>query len=127
VSQIALPPELAKGLEELERAFPGRVSIEGDEAGPVVHLAAVELPAGWSPIVGVLSFLLPFHYPDAAIYPYYVTEAIPAPGVGGGALQQVSWRGVAATQVSLRHSGWDPARDTALGSVLATMAWLRLG
>jgi hypothetical protein len=127
VSQIALPPELTKGLEGLEWAFPGRVSVESDEAGAVVHLAAVELPAGWSPAVGVLSFLLPFHYPDAAIYPYYMTETTPAASVGGGALQQVSWRGVAATQVSLRHSGWDPARDTALGSVLATMAWLRRG
>jgi hypothetical protein len=123
VTQLALPVELAKGVEELEAEFPGCVSVEQDEAGAIVHIDGVQLGPGWSPDAGALSFLLPFHYPDAAIYPYHVTGALPQ--VAEGALQQVTWRGAPATQVSLRHSRWNPAHDTALGSVLLTLSRLR--
>jgi hypothetical protein len=123
VTQVALSVELGRAVNELEREFPGQVTVESDPAGAIVHIAAVTLGAGWSAVVGVLSFLLPFHYPDAPIYPYYVTGAIPE-SVSDGALQPVSWRGAPATQVSLRHNRWDPTHDTALGSVLLTMARL---
>jgi hypothetical protein len=123
VTQISVPADLAKGIEELEREFPGRVSVEPDEAGAVVHISDVPLGTGWNPNVGVLSFLLPFHYPDAAIYPYHVTDATPD-SASDNALQPVTWRGTAATQVSLRHTRWNPAYDTALGSVLLTMTRL---
>ncbi len=123
MTQLALPAELANGVEELEAEFPGRVLVEPDEAGAIVHIDGVQLGPGWSPDVGVLSFLLPYHYPDAAIYPYHVTGALPQ--VADGALQQVSWRGAPATQVSLRHNRWNPAHDTALGSVLLTLTRLR--
>jgi hypothetical protein len=124
LSQLALKPELAMAIEEVEAAFPGQVSVEPDESGAIVHIANVELGPGWSSTVGVLSLLLPYSYPDAAIYPYHVTGAVPA-GVSDGALQQVSWRGTQATQVSLRHNRWNPALDTALGSVLLVLARLR--
>jgi hypothetical protein len=124
VTQISLAAELDRAIEELKLTFAQRVSIEPDQAGAIVHIDGIELGLGWSPNVGVLSFLLPFHYPDAAIYPYYVTGASAAAGVGGGALQPVTWRGAPATQVSLRHTRWNPALDTALGSVLLTQARL---
>ena len=124
MTQLALPAELARGIEELEAAFPERVSVEPDEAGAIIHIDAVPLGPGWTPNVGALSFLLPYHYPDAAIYPYYVTGATPA-RVADGALQQVSWRGAPASQVSLRHNRWNPAHDTALGSALLTLSRLR--
>jgi hypothetical protein len=92
VTQISVPADLAKGIEELEREFPGRVSVEPDEAGAVVHISDVPLGTGWNPNVGVLSFLLPFHYPDAAIYPYHVTDATPD-SASDNALQPVTWRG----------------------------------
>jgi hypothetical protein len=121
MTTAALPPDVGRAIEELEGAFPGRVRVTSDEAGGVVELTDVELGPGWSARSGSLWFLVPFHYPDAAIYPYYVTGAThPA----GGALQGVSWRGAPAIQVSLRHNGWDPARDTALGSVHLTRSWL---
>jgi hypothetical protein len=123
VTQLSLSAELAKGVEELEAEFPGRVVVEQDEAGAIVHIDGVQLGAGWSPRAGALSFLLPFHYPDAAIYPYHVIGALPQ--VADGALRQVSWRGAPATQVSLRHNRWSPAHDTALGSVLLTLSRLR--
>lgn len=125
MTTAARSPELTRALDELAQAFPGRVEVMVEDAsGAVLRIVDVELSARWSAPAGELWFLIPFHYPDAAIYPYYVTGATP----GGGnlpALQQVNWRGMPATQVSLRHNRWNPNVDTALGSVRQTLAWLR--
>lgn len=126
MSVAALPPDVARAVELLHEAFPGRIHIEAYESsGPIVRITDVALGAGWSESTGELWCAIPFHYPDAAIYPYYVTGAVSAAGVGGGALQSVGWRGMPATQVSLRHNAWDPSRDTAVGSVMQTLAWLQ--
>lgn len=123
MAATTMPAELGDAIAELEAAFPGRVSWEAQAAGDVVVVIAdIELGPGWSTSTATLIFGLPYHYPDAAIYPYYVRGAVHPLG---GALQQVQWRGEMVTQVSLRHSGWDPSVDTALGSVLSTLAWLR--
>jgi hypothetical protein len=124
VIEVSCPPDTTRAIEELEEAFPSRVAIEpGEDAGTIVRISETALGEGWSLRMGVLWFVLPFHYPDAAIYPYYVTAATPLGS--NGALQAVTWRGMPVTQVSLRHSAWDPARDNAVGSVLLTQAWLR--
>jgi hypothetical protein len=125
VTTTVRPPELTRALEELERAFPGRVTVEAEDAsGAVVRIADIQLSARWSAPTGDLWFLIPFHYPDAAIYPYHVTGATPSAG-HVQALQPVNWRGMNATQVSLRHNSWNPNVDTALGSVRQTLAWLQ--
>jgi hypothetical protein len=116
--------ELSRALDELQRAFPGRVSVAAEEPnGAVIKIEDVELSERWSASTGHLWFLIPFHYPDAPIYPYYVTDATPNGGFVQ-ALQPVSWRGMPATQVSLRHNSWSPTVDTALGSVRQAIAWL---
>lgn len=118
-------PEVTHALEELEQAFPGRVTVVAEDGnGAVVRITDAKLSARWSAPKGDVWFLIPFHYPDAAIYPYYVTGAAPSGGQVP-ALQPVHWRGMAATQVSLRHNCWNPNVDTALGSVRQTLAWLR--
>ena len=122
MTAAVLLPDVQRAIDDLEQAFPGQVSIEPDASGAIVQITDVDLGPGWSGPRGTLWFVVPFHYPDSAIYPYYVTGATHPPG---GALQHVSWRGVAAVQVSLRHNRWDPAHDTALGSVVLTQAWLR--
>lgn len=125
MSVAVLPPEVAQALKHLQEAFPGRIHVEAHESsGTIVRISDVVLGAGWSAPSADLWCAIPFHYPDAAIYPYYVTGATPTPGIGGGALQPVSWREMPATQVSLRHNAWDPTRDTAVGAVLQTLAWL---
>jgi hypothetical protein len=117
--------EITRALDELEHAFPGRAMIETEDAnGTIVRIANVELSSRWSSPAGDLWFLIPFHYPDSAIYPYYVTGSIPTGGYLT-ALQPVQWRGVAAAQVSLRHNRWNPNVDTALGSVRQTVSWLQ--
>lgn len=123
MSAVALSADITQALRELEEAFPGQVTVVSDDAnGAIVRIEGVELSSRWTPQRGDLWFLIPFHYPDAAIYPYYVTGAA---GTGLQALQPASWRGMPATQVSLRHNGWNPQVDTALGSVRQALAWLR--
>jgi hypothetical protein len=125
MTAVALSPDVNRAIAELEEAFSDRVTVVAHEgAGAVVRISKCELSARWSPRQGDLWFLIPYHYPDAAIYPYYLTGATPTGGIIGG-LQPVGWRGMAATQVSLRHTSWNPNLDTALGSVLQTQAWLR--
>lgn len=123
MSTTALPNDLARAVEELQAAFPGRVQTHEDPNGVVIAIEGVALSGRWAPTVGTLWFLIPYHYPDAAIYPFYVTGAQPSGGVIGG-LQPVQWRGGAAIQVSLRHAAWSPKLDTALGSVLQAQTWL---
>lgn len=123
MTPATLPAELGDAIAELESVFPGRVTWEHQTAGDVViTIVDVELGPAWSGATATLIFALPYHYPDAAIYPYYVRGATHPQG---GALQQVPWRGELVTQVSLRHTAWNPTSDTALGSVLSVLAWLK--
>lgn len=125
MTAATLSPDISRAIEELEEAFPGRVTVAAaDSAGAIVRVSETELSARWSRPHGDLWFLIPYHYPDAAIYPYYLTGATASGGIIGG-LQPVEWRGMPATQISLRHNGWNPNLDTALGSVLQTQSWLR--
>jgi len=123
VSVATTPAEIAGAVAELQAAFPDRVQVHEDSAGVIVAITDVTLSERWSPRPGTLWFLIPYHYPDAAIYPFYLTGARPTGGMIGG-LQDVAWRGEAAIQVSLRHTAWNPKLDTALGSALQAQAWL---
>jgi hypothetical protein len=118
-------PELTQALAELAQADLGHVEVVSEDgAGVVVRITGVELGDRWSIATGDLWFQIPYHYPDAAIYPYHVTGSVPAAGNTRG-LQAVTWRKMPATQVSLRHTCWNPNVDTALGSVRQTIAWLQ--
>lgn len=120
-----LPPELARAVEDLDQVLPTRASVESqDETGILIRVRNVALAERWSPRAADLWFVIPYHYPDAPVYPYYVVGAAPAHG-SVPALQAVTWRGMPATQVSLRHTAWDPAHDSVVGCVLQTQAWLR--
>jgi hypothetical protein len=120
-----LSPELSRAVDDLEDAFPGRLAIESQDAtGLVVRLHSVALAERWSARVGELWFVVPYNYPDAPVYPYYVVGVV----LSGGAvpaLQTVVWRGMTAVQVSLRQTAWDPSRDTVVGCVMQTTSWLR--
>lgn len=123
MSAATFPAELARAVTELEAAFPNRVQVHDDQSGAIVAITGVTLSGRWSPRIGTLWFLIPYHYPDAAIYPFYITGSQPTGGMIEG-LQQVQWRGGAAIQVSLRHRSWNPKLDSALGSALQGQAWL---
>lgn len=123
MSVATMPAEIAGAVAEMQAAFSSRVQVHEDPAGAVVAIIGVTLSERWSPRTGTLWFLIPYHYPDAAIYPFYLTGARPTGAMIGG-LQDVGWRGEPAIQVSLRHTAWNPKLDTALGSALQAQAWL---
>lgn len=123
MSAATVPAEIASAVAELQAAFPDRVQTYEDAAGLIVAINGVALSERWTPRTGTLWFLIPYHYPDAAIYPFYVTGARPTGGMING-LQDVPWRNEPAIQVSLRHRAWSPKLDTALGSALQAKAWL---
>jgi hypothetical protein len=123
VSVATAPAEIASAVAELQAAFPERVQTYDDPAGLVVAVRDVALGERWTPCTGILWFLIPYHYPDSAIYPFYVTGARPTGGMING-LQDVTWRNEPAIQVSLRHTSWSPKLDTAVGSALQTKTWL---
>lgn len=125
MSPAAALDEVGRAVEELEEAFPGRVDVVSrDQTGAIVRVREVELSARWTPRRGDLWFLVPFHYPDAPIYPCYVVGARPTGGLVQ-ALQVVSWQGMEVIQVSLRHSSWDPSTDNAVGYAIGAISWLR--
>jgi hypothetical protein len=114
------------GVRELEAAFEGRVSIEPDGVGGAyVSVSGLELGTGWNQPDATLAFHLPYNYPAAPPYPFYLPSDASPNGSWSNALQRVEWRGRQVVQVSLRHNNWDPSRDTATGSVLQACDWLR--
>lgn len=118
--------DVALGIAQLEEAFPGRVAHEPDQCGGAyVTVEGVDLGERWSPARAPLSFHLAYNYPAAAPYPFYLPgESAPLEG-WPQVLQRVEWRSRAVVQVSLRHTNWDPTRDSAVGSVLQVQARLR--
>ena len=108
-------PEIDRAIEELEDGFPGRVVVEArDESGLIVRIREVPLSERWAPGVGDLWFVMLFDYPDAPIYPHYVTGAQPTAGIILGAAERQLARherdpGLAAPQrmePGPRHRRW---------------------
>lgn len=121
-----LAADVGEGVRQLEEAFPDRISYEADgQGGAYVTVAGIQLGDGWNRPVAQLAFHLPYNYPAAAPYPFYLPAEAEPNGSWPPALQRVQWRNGQVVQVSLRHNSWDPARDTAVGSVFQVRDWLR--
>jgi hypothetical protein len=121
-----LSSDVARGIHELEAAFPGRVTDEQDgSGGSFVTVDSIDLGSRWSRSNAPLTFHLPYNYPAGAIYPFYLPGDVTPVSELPPALQVVDWRGARVIQVSLRHSNWDPRRDNAVGAVMQTQAWLK--
>ena len=118
--------DTAEGVRQLEERFGDRVHAEPDGAGGAyVTVADIELGDRWNVPVASLSFHLPYNYPAAALYPFYLPGGTEPIDSWPSALQLVQWRGIPVIQVSLRHTNWHPAHDSAVGSVLQVQSWLR--
>jgi len=121
-----LAADVGEGVRLLEEAFPSRVSCEADgQGGAYVTVGDVDLGGTWNVAVAPLSFHLAYNYPAAAPYPFYLPAGTRPSGGWPNGLQRVHWRDRDVVQVSLRHNRWDPARDSAVGSVLQVRDWLR--
>lgn len=119
-------PDVAEGIAELEQAFPGRVRFEPDgSGGAYVTVEDIDLGPRFSTSAAALTFQLAYNYPAAAPYPFYLPADASPTGAWPQALQPIEWRGFRVIQVSLRHTNWDPHRDTAVGSVVQVASWLQ--
>jgi hypothetical protein len=126
VSEATLTDEVAEALGELERAFVGAVTQEADGAGGAyVTVDGIELGDGWDAGCAALTFHLPYNYPAASPYPYYLPGDLSPTGNWPPALQRIRWRDRDVIQISLRHNRWDPERDRVVGCVLQVAEWLR--
>lgn len=118
--------DVGEGVRQLAETFPDRVSYEADgQGGAYVTVANIELGESWGMPVAPLSFHLAYNYPAAAPYPFYLPAGTEPNSDWPNGLQRVQWRERAVVQVSLRHNSWDPARDSAVGSVFQVRDWLR--
>ena len=119
--------DVARGITELEEAFPGRVSHDPDGAGGAyVIVEAINLGPRWTHPFAPLTLHLAYNYPASAIYPFYLpADVVPTDGSMPPVLQPVEWRGSNVIQVSLRHTNWSPQLDNAVGSVMQTQSWLQ--
>jgi hypothetical protein len=126
MSTSALASDVSHGLDELEAAFPDRVTAEPDgTGGAFVSVDSIDLGDRWARSITPLAFHLPYNYPAGAIYPFYLPGDVTPNGGLPPALQPVEWRGRRMIQVSLRHTNWDAQRDNAVGAVMQTQAWLK--
>jgi hypothetical protein len=118
--------DVAEALEDLEQEFPGDVTHELDDVGGVyVTVDGIRLGSGWTREEAPLTFHLPYNYPAASPYPYYLPSDVIPVADWPSALQRVRWRDQDAIQVSLRHNNWDPERDRIVGCVLQVAARLQ--
>lgn len=122
----ALAADVSDGVHDLEKSFPGQVSSDPDgQGGAYITISEVKLGPHWSLSAAPLSFHLPYNYPAAPPYPFYLPGHVTHTDPWPAALQQASWREQDVLQVSLRHDNWNPSHDTAVGTVLQVRNWLR--
>jgi hypothetical protein len=126
VNQAVVSSDVAAAITELNAAFSNRVVHDPDGiGGAYVAVAGLDLGDGWTRAFCDLQFHIPYNYPAAAIYPYYLPGDLAPLRTVPGALQRVEWRGQQLWQVSLRNTAWTPDHDNAVGCVLQVRAWLR--
>ena len=83
MSVAPLAPEVAAALGELESAYPGAVSAEPDGAGGAyVTVDEIDLGDSWSIERAPVTFHLPYNYPAASPYPYYLPAELNLTGAG---------------------------------------------
>jgi len=125
VTAASVAADVETAAAELEEAFPGMIHWEPDENGGAYMTVEIVLGERWTRSRAPVTFHVPYNYPFAPIYPYYLPEDVTPVDGWPPALQRAQWQGSAVVQVSLRHNAWDPSRDNAVGCVLQMQAWAR--
>jgi hypothetical protein len=126
MSAAVIVPSVAAAIDDLQRDLPSPIRYDADgSGGAFVVVEDCHLGDGWTVQCADLAFHLPYNYPWAAIYPYYLTTESWPTGQPDPALQRVIWRGMQVVQISLRHTRWTPEIDNALGCVRQTLEWAR--
>jgi hypothetical protein len=125
---VALSPEVAQALAELEAAYPDGVTrAEDGVGGALVIVDPVVLGAPYAQDSTWVGFHVTHLYPNADIYPHHVRGDLSrADGQPlGPGTSASSFQGRPSQQLSRRSNRRDAATDTALLKLERVIRWLR--
>lgn len=132
---MALTPEVAEAIEQLQESFPDSVVThrEDGSGGAFVKVDPLLLGDRYNQRSSWIGFHLTYNYPEADVYPHFGapglksadgTELTPEAG-----FNQTQWGPEGAiesvTQFSRRSNHWNPAIDNAAIKLQKVLAWLR--
>jgi len=124
---MALTPEAAATIAELEQAYPrGVTTAEDGVGGALVVVEPVALGAPYAQDATWVGFHVTHLHPNADIYPHHVRDdlsRIDAQPLGSG-ISPSSFQGRPSQQLSRRSNRRDATTDTALLKLERVMKWL---
>ena len=128
----ATTEDVARALEQLERAFPGHaVEWRPDgQGGAWAKVHDLEIGAAFEPTRSWVAFPISFQYPRAHVYPHYLPadlelasgQTFTPPLNAGQRLPEFDEPAIMLSRASHR---WNPARDTAALKLVRVLEWLR--
>jgi hypothetical protein len=124
---MALTPEVAAAIAELEAAYPGGVVTTNDGVGgALVLVESVKLGPPYAQASTWVGFHVTHLHPNADIYPHHVRgdlARIDGQGLGSGTSPS-SFQGRPSQQLSRRSNRRDASTDTALLKLERVIKWL---
>jgi hypothetical protein len=122
-----LTPAVTGAIGAVRGHFAGKpVEVIPDGAGGAfVIVSGIEVGARYTQAVSWLGFQVNAAYPASDVYPHYTSRLARTDGrAHGQAIQQVTWQGRDALQLSRRSNRWNPAMDTAALKAEKVIRWL---
>ena len=120
-------PAVAGAIDAVRGHFAGKpVEVIPDGAGGAfVIVSDIEIGTHYTPAVTWLGFQVNATYPASDVYPHYTGRLTRTDGrAHGQAIQQVTWQGRDALQLSRRSNGWNSAVDAAALKAEKVIRWL---
>lgn len=122
-----LDPAVSEAIGAVRGHFAGKpVEVIPDGVGGAyVIISSIEVGDKYVPTLTWLGFQVNAAYPASDVYPHYTGRLTRADGQPHGqAIQQVSWQGRDALQLSRKSNGWNPALDNAALKAEKVITWL---
>jgi hypothetical protein len=122
-----LTPAVAGAIDAVRGHFAGKpVEVIPDGAGGAfIIISGIEVGAHYAPVVTWLGFQVNAAYPASDVYPHYTGRLARTDGrAHGQAIQQVTWQGREALQLSRKSNGWNPEVDSAALKAQKVIRWL---
>src|SRR5690349_17375713 len=125
-----LKPDVAKAIEEIRAAFPGKELLveEDGSGGASLVLENIDLGPPYAQATSWVGFQVTFQYPHADVYPHFVRSDLTRSDgrpLGEGTSPGQSFMRRSAIQISRRSNRLNPATDTALLKLLKVIEWLK--
>jgi hypothetical protein len=123
-----LLPAVTTAVGAVRDHFTGKpVTVVPDGAGGAfVTVDDIEVGATFTPSTTWIGFQISAAYPSADVYPHYTGVLVRADGQPHGpAVQQMTWQGRPAMQLSRRSNHWKAGLDNVALKAEKVITWLR--